>query len=262
MRSWRWTRRIVLFLLVGIPATGVAQEEPPKRNEALLSSIHGSFGSYPRSADRSLSAQYYNSVSPGLKVFGELGYCSRFDLADQPFGGGFYWKADENDYLYYYGLFAANPAIVANADMTVEYTRVLFTAFTGSLAYRVMIFPDNTVHILVPGVTIHSLPRWTITARAYLSGLAALPVLKNTILLQVTYDWMDDLTSLLTVTAGSEAYRAGSLQDFSSAKSWSISAGVKMQIGESFRLRLGYEYLRRIGSFEEHSLLLTPSFLW
>jgi YaiO family outer membrane protein len=262
MRMHRLTYLIALALAAGCPARLAAQEEPPKRNEAMVSLVHGSFGSYPRSDDRIVSFQYYHSVSPELKAFGEVGYWSRYDLSDQPFGGGFYWKANEKDYLYCYGLFAVNPAVVSNADMTAEYTRVLFTAFTGSLAYRVMIFPGETVHILIPSVTVYSIPRWTITLRSYLSRLASVPDLENTLLLQVTYDWTDRFASLLTMTAGSETYRAGSIQDFSSAKSWSVSAGIRVQIGESIRLRLGYEYLKRIGMFEEHSLLLTPSFLW
>ena len=258
----RLTSLIALALVAGVPARLAAQEESPKQNEAMVSLVHGSFGTYPRSDDRIISLQYYHSVSPEVKAFGEFGYWSRFDLSDQPFGGGIYWKADAKNFLYCYGLFALNPAVVSNADMIVEYTRVLFTAFTGSLAYRAMIFPGETVHILIPSVTVYSLPRWTITLRSYLSRLASVPDLKNTLLVQVTYDWTDRFASLLTMTAGSETYRAGSIQDFSSAKSWSVSAGIRVQIGESVRLRVGYEYLKRIGMFEEHSLLLTPSFLW
>jgi YaiO family outer membrane protein len=262
MRPHRRVGVILLVAVTGLAGPGFAQEEPARRNEAVVSLFQGNFGSYPRSDDRILSFQYYFSVTPALKVFGGIGHFSRFGLADQPFGGGAYWKASPKDYLYAAGLFAVNPAVVANADLTAEYTRVLLTAFTGSLGYRVMIFPGETVHILIPGVTLYTFPRWTITLRSYVSRLATVPDVRNSLFLQAFYDWTDDLTSVLTATGGSETYRAGSLQDFSSSQSWSAGVEFRIQISEAFRMGLGYTYLKRIGTFEEHSIILTPSFSW
>jgi YaiO family outer membrane protein len=257
--------RIGLLLLVGLAGfsgSGFSQEESVRRNEAMISMAHGSFGSYPRSDDRLIALQYYLSVSPELKVFGEFGNVSRFDLADQPFGGGVYWKFASEDYLYACALFAVNPDVVAKADLTAEYTRVLLTALTGSVGYRAMIFPDETVHILVPGVTLYTFPGWTIIVRSYVSRLASVPDINNTLFLRVRYDWSDRFASIVTTTTGSETYRAGSLEDFSSAQSWSIGIEFRVQLSETFRVHLGYEYLKRIGTFQENSIILTPSFSW
>jgi YaiO family outer membrane protein len=253
---------LLLAVLAGLSGPGFSQEEPLHRNEAMLSMVHGSFGSYPRSDDRLIALQYFLSVSPELKVFGEFGNVSRFGLADQPFGGGAYWKVASQDYLYACGLFAVNPDVVAAADLTAEYTRVLLTALTGSVGYRAMIFPDETVHILIPGVTLYMFPGWTIILRSYVSRLASVPDINNTLFLRGRYDWSDRFASIVTATTGSETYRAGSLQDFSSAKSWSIGVDVRVQLSEAFRMDLGYEYLKRIGTFQEHSIILTPSFSW
>lgn len=254
---------LVLFMeLTCLFGSGFGQEEPVRINEAMISILHGSFGSYPRADDRLITLQYYLSVNPDLKVYGQIGNVSQYGFADQPFGGGAYWRPGSRDYLHGYSVFAFNPEVVANADLMAEYTRVLLVGFTGSVGYRALIFPYETAHILIPALTLYTLPGWTIILRSYVSRLASVPDINNTLLFRLRFDWNEQFASILTATTGSESYRAGSLQDFSSATSWSIALDLRVQFGEAFRVQAGYGYLKRIGTYEEHSIILTPSISW
>jgi YaiO family outer membrane protein len=257
-------RRFALLALLGacVPVFACADERVGRNHELVLMFLNGSYGAYPRSDDRSASAQYYFAPSDALKLFGEIGLSSRFGHTDYPFGGGAYWKAGQKDYVYTYLLFAVNPAVVANADLTAEYTRVLVKAITGSLGYRVMMFPRETVHMVVPSMDLYTIPRWTLTGRAYVSKLASGSSVRTAFLVRAVYDWTDGFALLVTATRGSEAYRAGSLQDFSTADSWSAGLGFKYKLSAAVRLRGGYEYLHRMGAFTEHQITLSTSFLW
>jgi YaiO family outer membrane protein len=257
-------RTFILLVLLGAGTPGLlrADEKPAQRHEVVLMVLYGNFGAYPRSDDRIASAQYYHTAGSTLKLFGEAGSSTRFGRTDFPFGAGAYWKAGQKDYLYAYLLFAVNPAVVANADLTAEYTRVLVKALTGSLGYRLMIFPRETVHIVIPALDLYAIPRWTITGRAYLSTLASASSVQTAFLARAAYDWSDRFTTIVTASAGSEAYRAGSLQDFGTSHSWSAGIGLKIQLSGPFRLRVGYDYIRRSGVFKEDQLTLSTSYMW
>ena len=256
----------LLFIpvVLGMLASEVMADEPVRgpRNELIVFGLNGSFSDYPRSADRTLSLQYYYAASPATKVFVEAGMHRRFDANDQTVGGGFYYNLDRQNSFYGYALAGINADQIPLVDITGEYVRLIIPRVTAGVGYRYVRFTDETVHMVLPSFTLYTFPRWTLTSRFYVSYLQSTADVRLAYLLQVYYDVSEKFIPMLWYSVGSEAYRGGTVDEVRSAYSWSIGGGGKLDLSQSLRLRFGYEYLYRIGVYSQHTLTLAFSVLW
>jgi YaiO family outer membrane protein len=232
------------------------------RNELIVFGLNGGFADYPRRADRTLSFHYYYAASPSVKLFAEAGMHRRFEANDQSAGAGVYFNLDRENFFYAYGSVGINAEQIPIVDVTGEYTRLVVPRVTAGVGYRYVHFTDETVHMALPSFSLYTFPRWTMTSRFYISYLQSTADVRLSYLLQVYYDVSESFVPLIWYSVGSEAYRGGTVEDVRSAYSWAIGAGAKATLSRWLRLRLGYEYLYRIGVYHQHTLTLAFSVLW
>jgi YaiO family outer membrane protein len=259
-------RRITLVMAcAGAMIAAEARADQPVRglrNELIVFGLNGSFDDYPRSADRTLSLQYYYTASPSAKIFVEAGTHRRFEANDQSVGGGFYYNLDRQNSFYGYGMVGINADQIPLVDITGEYTRLLVPRVTAGIGYRYARFKDETVHMALPSFTLYTFPRWTLASRFYLSYIQSTGDVRFSYLLRVSYDVSERFVPMLWYSVGSEAYRGGTIDEVRSAYSWSLGAGGKFELNRWLRLRFGYEYLYRIEVFHQHTLTVSFSVLW
>jgi len=258
-------RRLPPSLLVAWMAAGIASAQTDSSlsaNELLLFSQHSGFTDPQRSAHRTASVQYYHAPNANLKVFGDVTLSRRFDENDQSAGLGAYLHPGENDWLYVFAAVGFSPTIIPRLDLNLEYTRLFANRLAGLLGYRLASFTGESVHMLVPGITLYEIPRWTITPKVFLARLSSDATLRATFFLHLTFDLSECLMPELYYAVGSESYRAGALDYLAGRHSWALTVGARIQLSHHLRLRAHYQHVMRTGAFEENALDAAISVLW
>ncbi len=246
-----------------VSGTAPAQtESSTPAHEFLLFTQQSGFTEPHRSAHRVVSAEYYVTAGPKLKLFGTGALSRRFDENDLSAGLGAYFRSDSGQMVYGSLTVGFSPVVIPRTDLTLEYTRLLARRLAGFLGYRTASFTGETVHMLIPGMTLYQLERWTFTPKVFLARLASEATVHATLFLHVSFEITDRLMPELYYTVGSESYRAEALDYLASQHAWGITAGAKVQISERLRLRAHYQHVVRTGAFEENALDAALSFLW
>ncbi len=247
---------------VAAGAASAQTESPPPSNELLLFTQHSGFTDPRRSAHRMYSAEYYMTASPELKLFGAVSLSRRFDQNDRSAGLGAYYLPDRKQTVYGFLAFGFSPAVIPRADLNLEYTHLLSPRLAGILGYRTASFTGETVHMLIPGMTLYQLDRWTFTPKVFIARLASDPAVHATFFLHTTVDASEMFMPEFYYAVGSESYRVETLDNISSKHSWGITVGAKIRFSDRLRLRAHYQHMVRTGAFEENGVDAAFSFLW
>lgn len=253
---------LVLAAAIVSGAAPAQTESSTPAHELLLFTQHSGFTEPHRAAHRIVSAEYYVTVGPELKLFGTGGLSRRFGENDLSAGLGAYFRLDSSQMVYGSLTVGFSPVVIPRTDLHIEYTRLLAQRLAGLLGYRTASFTGETVHMLIPGMTLYQLERWTFTSKVFLARLASEATLRGTLFLHVTFDLTDRLMPELYYAVGSESYRANALDYLAGQHSWGITAGAKVRISERLRLRAHYQHVVRTGAFEENAVDAALSFLW
>jgi YaiO family outer membrane protein len=232
------------------------------KNEFLMFFQNSSFTDPSRTHHITLTAQYYYSPSRRFRIFGDFSSYRKFDQDDRSAGLGMYLLADRKNSFYGFLALGFSPKIIPKVDLTAEYTRLLADRLAGIIEYRTMAFTSESVQMLVPGLTVYEIPRWTFTPKVFLAKLSSASDIRSTFFLHVAHDLSERVSPELYYAVGSESYRAGSLDYLASQHSWGITIGSKITCTESLRLRLHYQHIVRAGYFEENGVDAALSYLW
>lgn len=255
---------LLLLLAAGIAAgsTSAQTESPPLSNELLFFTQHSGFTDPRRSAHRVYTAEYYVTASPELKLFGAVSLSRRFDQNDRSAGLGAYYLPERGQTIYGFLAFGFSPTVIPRTDLTLEYTRLLSLRLAGSIGYRTASFAGETVHMLIPGMTLYQLDRWTFTPKVFLARLASDPAMHATFLLHTSFDASQTFIPEFYYAVGSESYRVETLDYISSQHSWGITVGAKIRFSDRLALRVHYQHTVRIGAFQENGVDAALSLLW
>jgi YaiO family outer membrane protein len=253
------------WTLVGLSLAGTARGQPTSfspDNELLLFLQNSSFTSPSRTDHRILEVDYYYRADPKLKLFGTATFSRKFDTDDRGAGLGAYFLPDRQNSFYGYLAIGFSPRVIPKTDLTVEYTRLLGERLAGIIGYRIVSFTSDNVQMLIPGLTVYELSRWTFTPKVFISRLSSDSKLQVTAFLHITYDLSELVMPELYYSVGSEAYRAGSLDYISSQHAWGVTVGGKCMLSGAFAMRVHYQHVIRAGFFEENGVDAALSFFW
>jgi YaiO family outer membrane protein len=258
-------RVLLASALVGILLAGTAPGQSASfspDNELLLFFQNSSFTDPARTDHRTFEVDYYYRADPKLKVFGSATFARKFGSDDKGAGLGAYFLPDRQNSFYGCLAIGFSPRVIPKTDLTVEYTRLLGERLAGIIGYRIVSFTSENVQMLIPGLTLYEIPRWTFTPKVFISKLSADSKIQATGFLHVTCDLSESVMPELYYSVGSEAYRAGSVDYISSQHAWGVAVGGKIKLGEAFVVRVHYQHVVRVGYFEENGLDAALSFLW
>jgi YaiO family outer membrane protein len=258
-------RHFLALLLAAAGAASIASAQAtssPPVHELLLFTQQCGFTDPERSPHRIFTAEYYHAPSAALKLFGDLTVSRRFDESDRSAGIGAYVRPDDVRTLYGFLAVGFSPRVIPRADLSLELTQLLSSRLAGILGYRMASYSSETVHMLIPGLTLYQLDRWTFTPKLFLARLASDPEVRVTFFLHATCDLSERLMGELYYAVGSESYRAGALEYLAGQHAWGITIGAKIQISEHVRVRPHYQHTVRCGTFQENAVDAAISFLW
>jgi YaiO family outer membrane protein len=250
-------KRLLSILLFAVATHAAAQT-----HEVAIIGQYGGYAGESRPGDRVVALEYYLTVSPHMKVFAGGAAQQRWGESDQSFGGGAYFTPDPDNAFFASAHVGIAPAVIPSTDVSAEYTRVLQRGFTASFLYRLMVFPDATVHIAAPTAALYTIPRTVLSARVFLSMIAGTGTVTGTFQGQAWYEPDDTWSPGISYTVGNEAYRAGALQDLTTSSSWSLAVNLRIRLSAFLLLRASFEHLYRIGSYRQNTAFASLAFRW
>jgi YaiO family outer membrane protein len=245
------------LLLIFVSATAIAQT-----NEVILLGQYGAYEPSRNSPDRVAGLEIYRVLTPAWKVFAGGVVQRRFGVLDRSLGAGAYFTPNRRNSFYANLQVGFSPVVLPGADVSMEYTRVLRRALSGSIAYRYMGFRDASVQIVSTSASVYALSGWVFTTKLFLSTLAGSRTRTGSLLAQVWFEPSQSWSPGISYAVGNEAYRAGAVADITTASSWSTAVSGRFRLSENVKLRLTFEHLNRIGAYRLNTLFTSISFGW
>jgi YaiO family outer membrane protein len=238
------------------------QLTPAPQNQIYAKFQNEAFDVQGRSDHRTISVQYYRSVLSGLTAYAEFDAYHRFDQNDQSVGLGAYYTINSKQSLFGYALVSLDPKVTSALDLLVEYSHRLQARVSGTLAYRLIDFKSETVHIIAPGFSWNAFEGLSVNPKMYVSRTVITKTTSYAFAVQMLYEQIGRLTPFVYYAVGNEAYRGVTLDNVESSDSWSLTVGARYVITNWLAVRANYQYLNRIGNFRENSLDVGLGYYW
>ncbi len=239
-----------------------AELTPRPENQVYASFQQERFDVQDTSVHRTFTAQYYRTLKTGLTIYGEFDAYRRFNQDDQSVGIGAYYAIAARQSLFGYCLVSLNPKVTSAFDCSIEFTQGIANELNAFLAYRLLDFRTETVHIISPGFSLSVVPGITIKPRMYISRTVVLKTNSVAYALQITSEALGNIRPFFYYAVGNEAYRGVTLDNVESAASWSATIGGRYVVSRNFTLTVAYEYLNRIGFFRSNAFTIGGGYYW